>query len=178
MPTSKVKHSRWTIHFLCNALQLIDHNDGFKLSVCVKTGLILHHKSKATLWQSINDSCSVTVRADFRLPAIALTGSAAQMERCWEYERESTHEKKRVCAPCVEDQQSPAVRKVINICMTGRMTAYFHGNMLVRGVRQWWLVWLCRHVQYISVYVCQHEDLTKEPATPQSWERRSDEAEL
>lgn len=36
-----------------------------------------------------------------------------------------------MCAPCVEKQQSSDHREVINICMTGQMTAYFHGNMLI-----------------------------------------------
>lgn len=41
--------------------------------------------------------------------------------------------RERVFALCVENQQSPDHREVINICMTGQMTAYFHGNMLVNS---------------------------------------------
>lgn len=62
--------------------------------------------------------------------------------------------------------------------MSGQMTAYFHGNMLVSsemsgGDGQ------CSCVNmYISVYSCQYVDLTKEPKTPRISENRSDEGVL
>lgn len=47
----------------------------------------------------------------------------------WDSQSEGTHEWERKMY--ANELQSPDPKKVINICMTGQMTAYFHGNMLV-----------------------------------------------
>lgn len=100
------------------------------------------------------------MKVDFCLSALPLTGSAARMECCRDYE--STHERgKRVCAACVERQQSPDRREVINICMTAQMTSYFHGNMLVSSEVSGGDGYCGCVNMYISVYSCQYLDFDR-----------------
>lgn len=84
---------------------------------------------------------------DFHLSAKPLTGSAAQWIAAGMTVGMYTRE--RVCDVCVEKQQPPDYREVINICMTGQRTAYFHVNILVSSeVSAGDAEKLCNHVYW------------------------------
>lgn len=131
---------------LNNGLQLsVDHCNSFILSACVSIILIII--SKGT---SINESCSVTVKVDFHL--------FSSIDRLRGSE-------------CYWDISKP--QEVINISMTGHMTAYMLVSSEMSGADG---KCVCVHKHSVCIVIVQIWG--KEPKMSQAWQKRSRESAL